>query len=1129
MRVIAIHLVGVFVLLAGSSVAQQTEVQSSPPVQYSTYFNSKRDSAQVSRLLQMANPEHNDNVDSSLILLLEALEIVQDNISDADHPLLDSCYTFLAWNYYWKDDFETGLPIVDSALGMSHRLYPAGHAITIDQYILRGKFLEDSEPEEAKHSLDSALTMIQRLQLQTDPKYANLYYDAAFLRWDLGQLEGVDTLLVHSLALQRKTGRSIALARRLADLAWYFLAYFQLDTAKVWFQESIVILRQDTLDRRSEIADALHGLALCSNSEGDVVAADSLFTKTIALYRSIKNIDAQMVSDIEVDVAAVKVRAGKFDEAGEILYRAYGEWKDSEDAQAHVSRIVRMLSYYHMERGEYAEAEEFIYEDIELSRAVYGENTKNEAIAFASAGSYFSERGRFDEAIYYYEEARGIIDSIYVIEPVSQLVVLSIYENLAAAYYYSGYVDAADSIYTEALDFAHSVLPDSSPELALSLAAQCKFYIEYGNLTKAGELIAHAENITRVSFSEPHEIAAKVLHGAAEYHAVAGDQEEAASRYREAMEMFQILYPPHHDLLILIQKEYGELLAEQGKVQQASEYYEQMLEGVYYRLRESFGFEGEGRQLAFMKNVLKPNLNSFSKFCVHHHQESNELSSQYLNALLKLKGAIVNETRRHREVVMRTVSKDDTVARRLHARLTAIRERQAYLATHPTSASLDQERQRIRENADEIDSQLRRILSNYRPHTSRQHVEWTDIQKTLKANEAVIEFTAIEHRRHSTQKAEVEYAAVVLRPAGKPVIVKLCKERDILDFIETGPKGQAAYLVDKQAAVELYNAVWKPVDSVLQGATSVFIAPDGLLHRIAFSALYTNESGYLDDVLHIGYITSGLQLLRRTEASNDNARSNTSTAFLVGNPDYDAAPVYPKRTKKGADPLRGGWERLPGTAAEISEIKKLSEEIGLPVLTFTDGDAREDTLKVVLQQPPRILHFATHGYFYPELISEEEKHLLVQAERSGSAQLRLIDNPLLRSGLLLAGANRIWTGKSPALNSNDGVLTALEISRMNLTGTELVTLSACQTALGDVRNGEGILGLQRAIQVAGADAILMSLWRIPDTPTAELMAAFYERYLGGTSKLEAFREARKEIRARYPSPYVWAAFKLLGE
>jgi CHAT domain-containing protein len=170
---------------------------------------------------------------------------------------------------------------------------------------------------------------------------------------------------------------------------------------------------------------------------------------------------------------------------------------------------------------------------------------------------------------------------------------------------------------------------------------------------------------------------------------------------------------------------------------------------------------------------------------------------------------------------------------------------------------------------------------------------------------------------------------------------------------------------------------------------------------------------------------------------------------------------------------------------------------------------------------PKILHIATHGFFFPDLkiesISSSKKPVFVKSH-----------DPMIRSGLLMAGANHVWSGKSNDTQTEDGILTAYEISQMNLSNTELVVLSACETGLGDIAGNEGVYGLQRAFKIAGVKYLMMSLWQVPDRQTKDFMISFYKFWLNEKLPIkEAFKKAQNENRVRFYDPYFWAGFVLL--
>jgi CHAT domain-containing protein len=247
--------------------------------------------------------------------------------------------------------------------------------------------------------------------------------------------------------------------------------------------------------------------------------------------------------------------------------------------------------------------------------------------------------------------------------------------------------------------------------------------------------------------------------------------------------------------------------------------------------------------------------------------------------------------------------------------------------------------------------------------------------------------------------------------------------------------------------------------------------------------------------------------------------------LLVGRPSYRINSTASKAAKDRGETSAARTARwlegasfadLPGTQKEVEQIAAVLKK-SAPVEIYLGDKAREEIIKK--STDAGILHIATHGFFISEQANEFEKYTRKEDNFS---------DPMLRSGIVLAGVEDFQrTGTSEA--DDDGILTAMEVCNLQLENTELVVMSACETGLGEIRYGEGVYGLQRAFRIAGARAMIMSLWKVDDQATQEMMVLFYNNWLKFGDKRKAFEEAQKEIRKKYKYPFYWGAFVLLGE
>ena len=315
---------------------------------------------------------------------------------------------------------------------------------------------------------------------------------------------------------------------------------------------------------------------------------------------------------------------------------------------------------------------------------------------------------------------------------------------------------------------------------------------------------------------------------------------------------------------------------------------------------------------------------------------------------------------------------------------------------------------------------------------------------------------------------------------------------------------------------------------MLNNINTVYYSPIGLLNSISFDAV-THDSIYLGDryKLHLLSSTSEIPHIKQDELSQiDKATVYGGVLYDVSQNDMIAeAKEYKKigfaSSFANIEGDRSGWEYLPGTAEEAIQINTTLDSMGIESNLVMGVKANEESFKSLSGKSPSLLHIATHGFFLSDPKDIAVNSFIQQKVQSGNTDL------LLRSGLLLAGGNRMWKGYEEIKGIEDGILTAEEISKLDLSSTNAVVLSACETGLGEIISTEGVFGLQRAFKLAGVQTIVMSLWKVPDEATSKLMIDFYKNWMAGMEMHDAFRAAQRKIREDYSSPYYWAGFVML--
>jgi CHAT domain-containing protein len=336
---------------------------------------------------------------------------------------------------------------------------------------------------------------------------------------------------------------------------------------------------------------------------------------------------------------------------------------------------------------------------------------------------------------------------------------------------------------------------------------------------------------------------------------------------------------------------------------------------------------------------------------------------------------------------------------------------------------------------------------------------------------------------------------------------------------------------ERSYGTALRNIVFEPLVSLLSGCKRLFISPDGDLSRLSFEVLPAGGDNWLIDEYVVSYLTVGRDVLRFNMPGSD----PSSAPIVAADPDFDlvtdsAQVVHPDLVSGGLnskDMMRGDrvFKRLPGTRLEGEQVSAK-----LHVKPLLDKMVLETKLKAC--QSPVILHVATHGFFLSDQQLKFNAADSIVKGRDGhmiSSSNHELENPLLRSGLALAGINTWSAGGILPAEAEDGILTAEDVSGMSLLATKLVVLSACDTGLGEIQVGEGVFGLQRAFTLAGARTLVMSLWKIPDLQTQELMLNFYDQILANAPSAEALRQAQLAMKAKHPEPLYWGAFICQGD
>lgn len=500
---------------------------------------------------------------------------------------------------------------------------------------------------------------------------------------------------------------------------------------------------------------------------------------------------------------------------------------------------------------------------------------------------------------------------------------------------------------------------------------------------------------------------------------------------------------------------------------------------------------------------------------IYESGKSHNYGTIYDN-ILESKGLLLRSTNAIRDAILTSGNAGDQNDYRQVCRL-----KQLLLVETNDSA-----RTAMNQEIEKIDKRLTEHVNSYAEFMNAKTVNWEDVRDALSDDDIAIEFYNIPVvwglDSVKTMDGEPRYCAVTLRRGyDYPHIIPLCKESRLNelereDFYETD---------------SIYNLIWKPLEKELKGVRNIYFAADRELHKIGIEYAPILDGKIISDKYNL-YRLSSTRILaeQRTDSKAD-------TAVLYGGLRYDldkdeliaesrAGEYHPVSASRAFsnENLRYGVKYLPATLTEVEEIARgFANKSRL----ITDVNGTEESFKSLNGSSFDIIHLATHGFFWSDNDVEKRSYVTFLNHLDTSQQTEE-DNALMRSGLFFSGANIGLKGESLPDDVEDGVLTALELSNMNLGNVDMVVMSACESGLGET-SGEGVFGLQRGFKLAGANTLLMSLWKVDDIATKLLMTEFYKNYLSGKSKQESLKLAQQTLRnnSDYADPEYWAAFILL--
>lgn len=875
-------------------------------------------------------------------------------------------------------------------------------------------------------------------------------------------------------------------------------------------------------EKNQQYLACLNNSARIYQGQGNFGQALQLFEEMIVTMRNTVPLDTANYATILNNTAESYRQYAQYNRAEELYLESYrlSQTKLKTDPAA-VASLLNNMALMYKAKGNYNEAEKCFLKSVELYRQAGMGKTPDYTNPLNNIGDLYRIIGRYKQAYEVLSEAIAIRKITVGENHESYANALN---NMALLYQKFGYLKEAEELFKQCSEIYRVRLGPTNQFYANSLNNLAMVYIEQKKYKEAEEYKLKALEIIKNKLGESSDKYALYLGGMTSLYTETGRFEEAIKALEKAAGIFKAIFGEKNYDYIETLSNMADVYRRMKQYDKAQNYYVQSLDAYQQLFDNYFAVMSEEEKTAFYYQVAH-RYESFNQFVFQRvkdepKKDHSQLIGAMYNYRMVTKSLLLNESNNlHRYMS----SVNDTAVVNLYNQWI---ERKLYLNTQYklskdelASGGIDIDA--VEKEVNSLEKRLNAISAEFSKGNSNKNTGWKDVLKKLAPGEAAIEIVRTEDWI-TDSTSNIAYGALILQYAAKePKLVMLDKGNEL----------DKTYLADYRKNIEgrkpdddAYKRYWQPLSAGMTGIHKVYFSADGAYQQVNLYTLKNPANQkYLVEELTLQLMTNTKDLLQP-----DDKMQVANSARLFGYPDYEF-DFFANKTNEYKDAVavnRYGFSELPplpGTKQEVDDINGVLRKAGWQVDELIKEKASEQEIKKV--KSPKILHIATHGFFLPDQEFKDEKILGYDVEKAR-------ENPLLRSGIMLAGASVVSRDNSVGKYDEDGILTAYEASLLNLQGTELVVLSACETGLGEVKNGQGVYGLQRAFMIAGARTMVMSLWVVDDNATQELMTNFYSEWIKDPSpanKLVSFRKAQLKIKEKYKDPYYWGAFVMVGK
>jgi CHAT domain-containing protein/uncharacterized protein HemY len=1048
-------------------------------------------------------------------------------IENDDDVLMIFAYSSYGLSLYNLNDFKNAIPPLEKTLeDETYNTLEFLEFNTLIANLLSISYGRLGQNQLAKATINKMLTNAASLSSKKGP-----IYDKALLytgSYHINESEHDNAFIylkeAENNCISRDELKTSLYSALLSKLGIYNTYKSNFKKAEEQFKKALKIELELNDGKSPEYAANLNSIANLYLETGDFVTSKKYYKDALIKLDQFYNKSDITYQDYLISYSNLLIVEESYDEAELILKKALQIYtaKVQKSDLKFVNLILNIARVYNFKK-DYKNALKNYYEAIAILEADDNSDNYTYGTAITNLSGVYKDLGDYENAIKlllksftYTKNNLGVNNSTYG----------SIAQNLGQTYAIINDYENAKTYYDIALKNLENTVSSDHYYYGILASNMSHLLMKTGNIEKAEELAnLSLENIEQnYGANSSMYVSVQVMQPLLLMH---------KKKYREAIKVFASMKPKIESVFGKDNQFYMNVIMSEGMCNElignydkALQLYKAFYNGFFKELEHVFTYRSEEEKRKFLLG-FKGLTAWYNSLALNPNFNSEDIITSSLNKHLVTKGLLINSSK---EMITELLSLNID---KINNDIKAFKLSKTNL-TKATNQIKKSDSLKAISNSLEL-----KLIKHYDKHfkvNPNFNKDWTKIKSHLKFDEIAIDYSIYKPRKdEDTLRESVYIAYLIHKDWEQPKVVELFKEGNLKAILKNqnpntlyqtrGSKAKSA-----TNTKGLYDLIWSPIEQHLEGIETIYFSPSGLLNQIPFAAIDTEDKPILAEQYNLVQLSSTYALTK------DRIQPIANNTLFIGGINYEytssalttasqenISELSMLKSLSGTRSIGTKWNYLPGTLKEIKTLESLFLKKNNTYSLMSANEATETSFKNLSGDSPNIIHIATHGFFFENPKTKPQDALNINQENIYT----VAEDPLVRSGLIFSGANYAWQNGNNPYTVDNGILTALEISNLDLSNTDLVVLSACETGLGDIDGSEGVYGLQRAFKIAGVDLIMMSLWEVPDAETSEFMTIFYTNWLSGQEVRSAFRNTQLKMSETYKdNPEKWAAFVL---